>query len=586
MDNDDIGYSSVAWDTYSPAGSRNHGGSGGLDNSHDNDAGNSGNNPNSVNSSHHASTGLHSGLFSSDDEEDNDHLAAASSVILPAETSAWAEESLDSEVIDIHDDNHAGSSSSSGGGNAAIHAEGSSIFYGSHDHENEPSLNRSTEHEDRAHGKSVNRGDITHVRTESDLVAMADERLVSRISMEVSVPDYKKVEGGSKEYISYKVVTKTDSPDFGSPDVTVFRRFQDFVWLHAVLSRDYPSAVIPPLPDKQRMRYVRGDRFSEDFITKRRDSLERFLRKIAVHPTLQRVQYVRVFLESHDFSSEQATQNNKKRLDDGPLDTIGDALLNAFAKIKKPDQRFVAMRDEVDKFEDDLQTLEKLEQRILKRQEELEMDYREFGGSIAGLGSLETGITHSLHRLGLTIADYSTEMHKLTTREDAQFLSQLHDCLAYCNSVKNVLKIRDQKQLDFEELSDYLQQQTAERQRLLSNGRSGSSSIGGFFQQKMDEIKGVDQERARQEKLKRVEDRMGELTKAVDESTYISEAFSNEAAMEFKFFQLQKTKDLRQCLLDYSSGRVDFFEKSLALWDDIIPELEKIGVSAPEPTRP
>lgn len=43
----------------------------------------------------------------------------------------------------------------------------------------------------------------------------------------------------------------------------------------------------------------------------------------------------------------------------------------------------------------------------------------------------------------------------------------------------------------------------------MSNGRlGGSSSIGGFFQQKMDEFKGVDQERAKQEKLKRVTEKI------------------------------------------------------------------------------
>lgn len=76
-----------------------------------------------------------------------------------------------------------------------------------------------------------------------------------------------------------------------------------------------------------------------------------------------------------------------------------------------------------------------------------------------------------------------------------------------------MLKLRDQKQLDFEELSDFLQQQVAERDRLMSNGRlGGSATIGGFFQQKMDEIKGVDQERAKQEKLKRVGEKIHEVS--------------------------------------------------------------------------
>lgn len=47
----------------------------------------------------------------------------------------------------------------------------------------------------------------------------------------------------------------------------------------------------------------------------------------------------------------------------------------------------------------------------------------------------------------------------------------------------------------------------------MSNGRlGGSASIGGFFQQKMDEIKGVDQERSKQEKLKRVHEKITDVS--------------------------------------------------------------------------
>lgn len=108
MDNsDDVGYSSVAWDTYSPD-----------DDSHRNH--HSGNNTADKNRLQSSNT-LHSSLFASSDEEDNNHhnhidnddddddladiTAAASSAILPAETSAWADEPLDNEVIDIHSTN-------------------------------------------------------------------------------------------------------------------------------------------------------------------------------------------------------------------------------------------------------------------------------------------------------------------------------------------------------------------------------------------------------------------------------------------------------------------------------------------------
>lgn len=51
------------------------------------------------------------------------------------------------------------------------------------------------------------------------------------------------------------------------------------------------------------------------------------------------------------------------------LDSISDRLINAFAKIKKPDEKFEEMKDQINKLEDNLNTVERLYIRINKRQQ-------------------------------------------------------------------------------------------------------------------------------------------------------------------------------------------------------------------------
>ena len=51
----------------------------------------------------------------------------------------------------------------------------------------------------------------------------------------------------------------------------------------------------------------------------------------------------------------------------GVLDNISDTLLNAFAKLRKPDERFLVMREGVDKFEEGIQLSERLWNRIRNR---------------------------------------------------------------------------------------------------------------------------------------------------------------------------------------------------------------------------
>lgn len=45
------------------------------------------------------------------------------------------------------------------------------------------------------------------------------------------------------------------------------------------------------------------------------------------------------------------------------------SLFKSFAKVKKPDQKFIDMKENIDKFEDNLNIVEKLYSRIGKRQQ-------------------------------------------------------------------------------------------------------------------------------------------------------------------------------------------------------------------------
>lgn len=49
------------------------------------------------------------------------------------------------------------------------------------------------------------------------------------------------------------------------------------------------------------------------------------------------------------------------------IDNISDTLLNAFARVKKPDERFLVMREGVDKFEEGLTVCERSYNRIRSR---------------------------------------------------------------------------------------------------------------------------------------------------------------------------------------------------------------------------
>ena len=51
----------------------------------------------------------------------------------------------------------------------------------------------------------------------------------------------------------------------------------------------------------------------------------------------------------------------------GMLDSLSDTLLNAFSRVRKPDDRFLSMREGVDKFEEGVVISERLWNRVRTR---------------------------------------------------------------------------------------------------------------------------------------------------------------------------------------------------------------------------
>src|SRR6266436_8520728 len=117
----------------------------------------------------------------------------------------------------------------------------------------------------------------------------------------------------------------------------------------------------------------------------------------------------------------------------GVIDNLSDTLLNAFARVRKPDERFLIMRENVDKFEESLSTSERLWNRVRSRTtgksfpqlyanarseakragspdspgEDLTGDYHDLAVAVQGLGFLESGITDQLNHFSNTLLEFS-----------------------------------------------------------------------------------------------------------------------------------------------------------------------------------
>ncbi|KAK4981296.1 intercellular trafficking and secretion [Elasticomyces elasticus] len=419
--------------------------------------------------------------------------------------------------------------------------------------------------------------DFPQAGRNADAQDLAGPGPAGRIVCTVTRPQ-KENEGTQTQFISYLVTTETDFKSFQNPHTSVRRRFTDFVFLYKTLSKEYPQCAVPPLPDKHKMEYVRGDRFGPDFTLRRAFSLQRFLKRLTLHPVLRRSVLLALFLESSDWNS---TMHNRRLLGTsmsengggGIVETLTDNfLLNAFTKTHKVDQRFIDVKDRAHKLDNDLLSVSKTVTRVARRESDLESDYSDLATQFQKLAQLEPGVQGTLTSFSSSLETTDQGMKTLKEHTDQNYLGSLKDMEHYISSLKSLLKTREQKQLDFEGLTEYLQKASAERDNLASGGSMGAS---GFIRHKIDDVRGIDHESVRREKIRKLEAQIRRLNDEVDSAKKTSEAFDEEVMREVLDFERIKAVEFRDSLGGLAQASVDFFRGNIETWEKFVEEMER-----------
>lgn len=385
---------------------------------------------------------------------------------------------------------------------------------------------------------------------------------------------------------------QTDFKSFQKSDFTVRRRFTDFYFLYKTLYREYPACAVPPLPDKHKMEYVRGDRFGPEFTNRRAWSLHRFLRRLTLHPVFRRAPLLAVFLESPDWnahmrlrSSRNSQPTSSEASGGGIFDNFTDSFVNAFTKVHKPDRRFIEVREKADKLDEDLSHVEKIVARVSRRESDLETDYNELATQFRSLVHLEPNVEVPLQIFSASVEETGRGMKTLKDHTDQNYLGSLRDMESYIVSLKTLLKTREQKQLDFEALIDYRNKAVAERDSLASNPASYyasnplTSSPASFIRSKMEDMRGVDHEQSRRERVRKLELRIEELTHEVDSAKTMSEMFDEEVVREVTDFERIKAAEFRDTMGDFGEKHIDFYQGVINTWERFIADMEVEGES-------
>ncbi|XP_022755532.1 sorting nexin 2A-like isoform X2 [Durio zibethinus] len=100
---------------------------------------------------------------------------------------------------------------------------------------------------------------------------------------------------GGNTYYTYLITTRTNSPEFGSSEFSVRRRFRDVVTLSDRLAEAYRGYFIPPRPDKNVVESQVMQK--QEFMEQRRIALEKYLQRLVEHPVIRLSDELKVFLQ-------------------------------------------------------------------------------------------------------------------------------------------------------------------------------------------------------------------------------------------------------------------------------------------------
>lgn len=336
------------------------------------------------------------------------------------------------------------------------------------------------------------------------------------------------------------------------------------------------------------MEYVRGDRFGPDFTQRRAWSLHRFVKRLTLHPVLRRATIFAIFLESGDWNAHMRMRPGRSSTNasdsstggGGIFDSVADTFVNAFSKVHKPDKRFIEVREKADKLDEDLNHVEKIIARVARREADLETDYNELAMQFRRLVPLEPGLEAPLQIFAGSVEETARGLKQLKDHTEQNYLGSLRDMEAYIISVKQLLKTREQKQLDFEALVDYLNKAVYDRDMLASlppntsYGQNLTSIPASFIRSKMEDIRGQDHETLRRERVRKLELRIDELTREVESARKTSEMFDEEVVRETADFERIKAVEFRDSLGMLSQRHEEFYAGVVRIWERFVGELE------------
>ncbi|XP_059391077.1 sorting nexin-7-like isoform X1 [Carassius carassius] len=357
-------------------------------------------------------------------------------------------------------------------------------------------------------------------------------------------------------YITYRVETKTTRSEFDSCEFEVRRRYQDFLWLKGRLEEAHPTLIVHPLPEKFVMKGM-VERFNEDFIETRRRALHKFLNKIAEHPIFSSSEDFKIFLTA---GTGELTSHKKQ----GPgfLSRMGEtvkAVAAAVRGVRNRPQEFTDMQEYAEAFSQKISSLDKITQRIIREQKEYLEELKECGPTYTLWSQSEEELAEPLKNVAGCEDRCYKETEEQVKHLNDHLIPVLHEYVLCADTLKAVLRRRDNIQVVFEGKAEALATKAADR--------DADSKVLSLA---WDSLVGRSPEEVKQQKQQKLKGEIKEMRDELDKAENRLEWANNALKSDWIRWQKVMRSDLRSAFIDTAERNVSYYEKCLAVWESFM----------------
>ncbi|KGN50702.1 sorting nexin 2B [Cucumis sativus] len=407
------------------------------------------------------------------------------------------------------------------------------------------------------------------------------------------------VPGGSG-YYTYLITTRTNLPEYGGPgsEFGVRRRFKDVVALSDRLLESYRGFFIPMRPDKNVVESQMMQK--QEFVEQRRVALEKYLRKLALHPVIRKSEELRMFLEAKGSLPLVRSTDVASRMLDGavklPRQLFGEPtaavdlqevakpakggrdLLRIFKELKqsmandwvgtKPmvveeDKEFLEKKGKLMDIEQQLSDVSQQAESLVKAQQDIGETMGELGLAFVKLSKFETEeaiveaqrVRAADMKNLATAAVKASRLYRELNSQTVKHLDKLHDYLGVMLAVNGAFSDRASALLTVQTLSSDLSSLHSRIEKL----EVASSKIFGG-------------DRSRLRKIEELKDTMRVTEDAKSRAVREYDRIKENNRSELERLDREMQEDFTQMLRGFVLNQVGYAEKMENVWENLAEE--------------